>query len=79
MVSVRSPEGSIMIAETGVMRPGMRTICVVSMPSAAISSRMKRLDVSCASPIGPANATRPPSRAMAIAALSALPPQISAR
>src|SRR3954469_1408283 len=79
MVSVRSPEGSIRIAETGVIRFGIRTICVVSMPSAAICSRMKSLDVSRASPIGPANATRPPSRAMEIAALSALPPQISAR
>src|SRR6266702_5354765 len=79
MVSVRSPEGSIMIADTGVVRPGMRTICAVSMPSVAIRSRRKPLDVSPVSPIGPANAARPPSRAMAIAALSALPPQISAR
>jgi hypothetical protein len=69
----------MMIAETGVVTSGTRTIWLVSMPSAAIRSRMKPLDVSLASPIGPANETRPPSRAMAIAALSALPPQISAR
>src|ERR1700760_2007189 len=38
---------------------------------------MKRADVSFASPIGPQIEARPPSRTIAIAALSALPPQIS--
>src|SRR4051812_18753154 len=68
-----------MMADTGVATPGIRTTCVVSMPSAAIRSRIKRLDISPASPIGPANDTRPPSLAIVIAALSALPPQISTR
>jgi len=68
-----------MIAETGVATSGMRTMWLVSMPSCAICARMKALDISRASPMGPANETRPPSRAIAIAALSALPPQISAR
>ena len=72
-------EGSIMIAETGVITSGMRTRCLVSMPSFAICARMKPLDVSLASPMGPQNETRPPSRAIPIAAFSALPPQISAR
>src|SRR3954469_21547246 len=69
----------MMMAETGVVASGMRTIWLVSIFSDVMRSRMKPLDVSCASPIGPANATRPPSRAIAIAALSALPPRISAR
>src|SRR5262249_52299523 len=38
---------------------------------------MKRDEISLASPIGPHSAARPPSRTMAIAALRALPPQIS--
>ena len=40
---------------------------------------MKRLEVSFASPIGPQIEARPPSRTMPIAALSALPPQISSK
>ena len=35
-----------MTAEIGVTRPGMCTRCLVSMPSCAICSKMKRLDVS---------------------------------
>src|SRR5215471_21538346 len=49
------------------------------MPSWAICSKMKRLEVSLASPIGPQIEARPPSRTMPIAALSALPPQISSK
>ncbi len=74
---VRSPDGSIITAEIGVTSPGMWMRCFVSMPSCAICSKMKRLDVSLASPIGPQIEARPPSRAMPIAPLSALPPQIS--
>ena len=76
---VRSPLGSIMMLEIGVTSPGMCTICLVSMPSCASFSKMKRLDVSRASPIGPQIEARPPSRTIPMAALSALPPQISSK
>ncbi|OIQ68095.1 hypothetical protein GALL_503190 [mine drainage metagenome] len=76
---VRSPEGSIMMLEIGVTRPGMCTMCLVSMPSCAIFSKIYLEVVSRASPIGPQIEARPPSRTMAIALLSALPPQISSK
>ena len=76
---VRSPVGSIITAEIGVTRPGMCTICLVSMPSCAILSKMYRLEVSLTSPIGPQTEARPPRRTMPIAALRALPPQISSK
>ena len=66
-----------MTAEIGVTSPSMWIRCLVSMPSLAIWSKMKRLEVSPASPIGPQIEARPPSRAIPIAPLSALPPQIS--
>ena len=71
--------GSIMMVEIGVTRPGMCTRCLVSMPSCASLSKMYRLEVSRASPIGPQIEARPPSRTIPIAALSALPPQISSK
>ncbi len=43
---VRSPVSSIMIAEIGVTRSGMWMRCLVSMPSSASLSKMKRLEVS---------------------------------
>ena len=76
---VRSPLGSIMMFEIGVTRPGMWTMCVVSMPSCASLSKMYRLEVSRASPIGPQIEARPPRRTIPIAALSALPPLISSK
>ena len=76
---VRSPLGSTMTLEIGVTSPGMCTMCLVSMPSCASFSKIKRLDVSRASPIGPQIEARPPSRTIPIAALSALPPQISSK
>ena len=76
---VRSPLGSTMTAEIGVTRPGMWTMCLVSMPSCASFSKIKRADASRASPIGPQIEARPPRRTMPIAALSALPPQISSK
>ena len=76
---VRSPLGSIMMLEIGVTRPGMWTMCLVSMPSCASLSKIYLAEVSRASPIGPQIEARPPSRTIPIAALSALPPQISSK
>jgi cytochrome c oxidase subunit I len=75
--TVYPPLSAIMTAEIGVTSPGMWMRCFVSMPSCAICSKMKRLEVSFSSPIGPQIEARPPSRTMPIAPLSALPPQIS--
>jgi hypothetical protein len=74
---VRSPLGSTITVEIGVTSPGMCMMSLVSMPSCASFSKIKRLAASRASPIGPQIEARPPSRTMPIAALSALPPQIS--
>jgi hypothetical protein len=76
---VRSPEGSIMMFEIGVTKPGMCTMCLVSMPSCASFSKMYLDVVSRTSPIGPQIEARPPSRTIPIAPLSALPPQISSK
>jgi hypothetical protein len=49
------------------------------MPSCASFSKIYLGEVSRASPIGPQIEARPPSRTIPIAALSALPPQISSK
>ena len=76
---VRSPLGSIMMFEIGVTRPGICTMCLVSMPSCPSFSKIYLDDVSLASPIGPQIEARPPRRTIPIAPLSALPPQISSK
>ena len=76
---VRSPEGSIMMLEIGVTRPCMCMMCLVSIPSCASFSKIYLAEASRTSPIGPQIEARPPRRTIPIAALSALPPQISSK
>ncbi|CEG10654.1 hypothetical protein BN961_04094 [Afipia felis] len=76
---VRSPVVSIMMLEIGVTRPGIRTMALPSMPSRARSSKICSAAFSPAWPIGPDIRTRPPSRAMAMEAFSALPPLYSVK
>src|SRR3569623_1052055 len=76
---VRSPVVSIMMLEIGVTRPGIRTMALPSMPSRSRSSKICSAPFSPAWAIGPDIRTRPPSRAMAMAAFSALPPLYSVK
>src|SRR5260370_26558049 len=69
---VRSPRASTKIADTGVRAPGTRTQPTHSTPSRCRLS-MRRSPTASA-PSGAAKYALPPSRAMATAALAALPP-----
>src|SRR5215468_6832732 len=69
---VRSPRASTKIADTGVRAPGTRTQPMHSTPSRCRLA-MRRAPTASA-PSGAAKYARPPSRAMATAALAALPP-----
>src|SRR6266481_1068071 len=69
---VRSPRASTKIADTGVRAPGTRTQPTHSTPSRCRLS-MRRSAIA-SSPSGAAKCALPPSRAMATAALAALPP-----
>src|SRR5271165_7173492 len=73
---VRSPCALRRIAEIGVRAPARRTQPPVSKPSAArpLITRSPIASSPAGPPIGPAKATRAPRRAIATAALAALPP-----
>src|SRR5580658_5035599 len=73
---VRSPRTLTKIAEIAEATPSTRTQPVQSTPSRASPARMRSLTGSCPGgpPSGPAKLARPPSRAIAIAALAAQPP-----
>src|ERR1700690_1674924 len=73
---VFSPVASSRISDTEAVPFFMRATPLQSMPSLARSARMRLLTWSSVSPSGPANATRPPRRAMATAALAAQPPPV---
>src|ERR1035437_1237361 len=68
---VFSPSASSKISDTEAVPPSIRTAPLQSMPSALRSVTMRLLTWSSLPPSGPANATRPPRRAMAPAALAA--------
>src|SRR5712692_8706684 len=69
---VRSPRASTKIPDTGVRAPGTRTQPTHSTPSRCRLSM--RRSPTASSPSGAAKYALPPSRAMATAALAALPP-----
>src|SRR6266436_2419245 len=69
---VRSPRASTKIPDTGVRAPGTRTQPTHSTPSRCRLSM--RRSPTASSPSGAAKYAAPPSRAMATAALAALPP-----
>src|SRR5262249_8272350 len=69
---VRSPRASTKIADTGVRAPGTRTQPTHSTPSRCRLSM--RRSPTASTPSGAAKYALPPSRAMATAALAALPP-----
>src|SRR5215470_14827149 len=69
---VRSPRASTKIADTGVRAPGTSTQPTHSTPSRRRLSM--RRSPTASSPSGAAKYAWPPSRAMATAALAALPP-----
>src|SRR5215831_8775403 len=73
---VRSPRALTKIAESAEVTPSSRTHPLQSTPSAASPARMRSLIGSCPAgpPSGPAKLARPPSRAIATAALAAQPP-----
>src|SRR6266853_1583433 len=69
---VRSPRASTKIADTGVRAPGTRTQPMHATPSRCRLSM--RRSPTASTPSGAAKYALPPSRAMATAALAALPP-----
>src|SRR6185295_6030504 len=73
---MRSPRASMKIAESGEAMPETRTHPLQSMPSraSAASTRSPLASSPGGPPSGPAKAVRPPSLAMATAALAAQPP-----
>src|SRR5262245_35874841 len=73
---MRSPRASMKIADRAVGTPGMRRQPPQSTPSRSSAARTRSPFKSSPAgpPSGPANMTRPPSRAIATAALPAQPP-----